>query len=775
MAKKPTYDDLAQQVADLAKQAADLKHLPDYPQIVRGSPIPTFIIDSRHIITHCNRAFENLTGIAAHELIGTRKQWLAFYPIQRPVMADLIVDNASEEELSRYYGRNYWKSSVTEGGYEAEGFFPDLGEKGKWIFFTAAPLKDEAGRITGAIETLQDISERKWAEEALSESRQRFKTLLDFAPYPIVVFTLDGRVDYLNPAFTETFGWTLAELEGKLIPYTPPDLKQETGEMVKKLSDEKVILRYDTRRLTKDGRLRDVVMRGAIFTDVQGQPAGELVILRDITREKRIALNNEAILRISMALPEYPDLEELLDYISNEVKRLLGTEGSVVILLDEEQQELFFPGAAYDDSATQKRVREIRFQMDELIAGQVIRSGEPMIVSDTAEDALLHSERDKKLGYKTKNLLIVPLRSRDRIIGVLTAINKKQGTFEQTDVELLSMIAATVALSIENARFSEELKKAYRELTSLNRAKDKVFHHLSHELKTPISVLDGSLKIVAKNLASLPDKNWKRTMERAERNLKRISGIQYQVDDIIQDKQYKAYDLLSSMLDQCADELEVLIAEQVGERPVIGHIRNRIEELFGPKEMVAQKIALDAVVKKRLEDLSPQFAHRQVDIITRFEPTPPIYMPPEALHKVVDGLIKNAIENTPDEGKVEVIVRRKDTGAQLVVHDYGVGITEENQKQIFDGFFSTLNPMDYSTKMPFDFNAGGKGSDLLRMKIFSARYHFDIEMTSARCQFIPQEDDTCPGRIGACEFCTKAEDCYRSGGTTFSVYFPPAP
>ena len=774
MAKKPTYEELAQQVADLAKQVANLKQLPDYPQIVRGSPIPTFVIDSRHIITHCNRAFENLTGIAAHELIGTRKQWLAFYPAQRPVMADLIVDNASAEELTRYYGRNYWKSSVTEGGYEAEGFFPDLGENGKWIFFTAAPLKDERGRITGAIETLQDISERKWAEEALNESQRRLRTLLDFAPYPIVVFTLDGRVDYLNPAFTETFGWNLAELEGKLIPYTPPDLKQETGEMVKKLSDEKTILRYETRRLTKDGRLLDMVMRGTIFTDVQGQPAGELVIIRDITREKRIALNNEAILRISMALPEYPDLEELLDYISNEVKRLLDAEGSVVILLDEERQELFFPGAAFDDSDTQKRVREIRFQMDELVAGQVIQSGEPIIISDTSKDSL-HAERDKKLGYKINNLLSVPLRSRDRIIGVLTAINKKQGTFEQTDVELLNLIAATVALSIENARFSEELMKAYRELTSLNRAKDKVFHHLSHELKTPISVLDSSLKIVAKNLAALPDQNWKRTMTRAQRNLERIIGIQYQVDDIIQDKQYKTYDLLSSILDQCADLLEALIVEQVGEGPVIGHVRNRIEEIFGPKEMVASKMVLDAYVKKRVEDLKPRFAHRQVDIITSFEPTPPIFLPADALQKVVDGLIKNAIENTPDEGKVEVVVRRKDSGAQLVVRDYGVGITEDNQRQIFDGFFSTQDTMDYSTKMPFDFNAGGKGADLLRMKKFSARYNFDIEMTSARCQFIPQADDICPGRIADCEFCTRAEDCYQSGGTTFSINFPPAP
>jgi signal transduction histidine kinase len=191
--------------------------------------------------------------------------------------------------------------------------------------------------------------------------------------------------------------------------------------------------------------------------------------------------------------------------------------------------------------------------------------------------------------------------------------------------------------------------------------------------------------------------------------------------------------------------------------------------------MVAQKISLDAAVKEILEDLKPQFAHRQVDIIPRLEPAPLIYMPLNALQKVVVGLIKNAIENTPDEGKIEVVVERKDSGTQLVVQDYGVGITKDNQKRIFDGFFSTQNTMDYSTKKPFDFNAGGKGSDLLRMKKFSERYDFDIEMTSSRCQFIPQEDDICPGRINECEFCTKAEDCYRSGGTTFSIYFPPAP
>jgi len=111
----------------------------------------------------------------------------------------------------------------------------------------------------------------------------------------------------------------------------------------------------------------------------------------------------------------------------------------------------------------------------------------------------------------------------------------------------------------------------------------------------------------------------------------------------------------------------------------------------------------------------------------------------------------------------------------LLVHDFGVGIIEESQRRIFEGFFTTQDAMVYSSKRPYDFNAGGKGADLLRMKIFSERYNFKIDMTSSRCGFIPKESDICPGRISICTFCKKKEDCYHSGGTIFSLYFPPAP
>jgi len=187
------------------------------------------------------------------------------------------------------------------------------------------------------------------------------------------------------------------------------------------------------------------------------------------------------------------------------------------------------------------------------------------------------------------------------------------------------------------------------------------------------------------------------------------------------------------------------------------------------------KLKLDQAVKDRLEALRPSFSHRQVEILTRIDPAPPLLIPQEVLQKVIDGLIKNAVENTPDEGRIEIVVQPKGEGALLLVHDYGVGIPEEAQKRIFEGFFHTQDTMAYSSKRPFDFNAGGKGADLLRMKIFSERYHFQIDMASARCKHLRTETDVCPGRVSQCPFCSGTEGCHQTGGTVFSLYFPPAP
>jgi len=181
-------------------------------QIIQGNTIPTFVINRDHIVTHWNRACEKLTGYKAEEIVGTNKQWLPFRPEERPIMADVIVDDMEAEEMEKYYGQIWRKSALIKGAYEAEEFFPHIGEAGKWLFFTAAPIRDANGRTVGSIETLWDTTERREAQDALQRahdeletrveertaelkklneelriSEERYKTLFDNAPNSIFI------------------------------------------------------------------------------------------------------------------------------------------------------------------------------------------------------------------------------------------------------------------------------------------------------------------------------------------------------------------------------------------------------------------------------------------------------------------------------------------------------------------------------------------------------------------------------------------------------------
>ncbi|MCF8142949.1 MAG: PAS domain S-box protein [Deltaproteobacteria bacterium] len=655
------------------------------------------------------------------------------------------------------------------------------------IEFSVYLMKNHAGQKMGFRGIARDVTQEYKTRSALREAqrqyeaefqkgrkaRRRTRNLLDFVPYPMVVFTLAGKVSYVNPAFTEVFGWSLEELIGKSIPFVPPGLKEQTLDDLRRLLRNKDDT-IETQRMTKDGRILDVIIRGQVSSD-PGDGLGELFILRDVTEQRRMERTNETLFQISLALPQYPVLTELLDFISNEVKRVLNTEGATVGLYDQERNDFHFMGAAYEDASAEKQIKTIRHPFEKSVSGKVFTTGEGVIVNDTSREPDYHDGVDKTIGMHTHNLVVVPLRARERIAGVLIAMNKKTGDFDDQDKRLLTMIASTVALSVENARFSKELKEAYQEVSSLNRAKDRIIDHLSHELKTPVSILLASLNLLSKRLEALPEKDWKATFERARRNLERILDIQYQVGDIMRDPEYKVHSILSFLLELCADELEILVAEKTGEGEIVQRIRDRIDEEFGPREIRSDEIDVEVFLKESIEALSPKFSGRRVDIVTHFEEAPPVCIPSQVLQKVVDGLIRNAIENTPDQGKIEVSTEIKGKAVQLTVKDYGVGIPPEDRKRIFEGFFPTQETLNYSSKRPYVFNAGGKGADLLRMKVFSERYGFHIDMASERCRFISETGQECPGSIDQCSQCRDAADCYLSGGTTFRLLFPAAP
>jgi len=754
-------------------------------KIIFKAPIPIFVLDKNHKITHFNQALEELTGFTSTQMKGTDHQWKAFYTNKRPVMADLIInqpsnqDKSPDQEIIAHYGVKYDRTILGKEQFAATDFFPDLPPEGRWLFFTAATFTDSKGEIAGAVETLQDVTEKKIQDRKINDLYRIYRNILEFIPYPIIVYGDKGIVSYVNPAFTTTFGWTLEELFDKPLPFVPPFLEDETHDILTQFKEDKQLGRYETQRLTQDGRILDVVIWAASHTRFKENIIENFVILRNITEEKRLAANNKTIMRISAALPEYTDLEELMNYITKEVKGLLNTEGAVILLYDEIKEDLFFLGASYDDSDTEERAREVRFTLDEVFAGRVIKTGLHFLENNANDSIENYMERDKKLGYQTRSIMGVPIKSDGRIIGVLCAINKKQNLFDDNDLELMTMIGGTAAISIENARFSDALKEAYRDVASLNRAKGKAINHLSHELKTPVAILTGSLQILRKKLAALPNVKMDATLNRIERNLSRIVDIQDEVADIMENKTYAARALLLKMLETCQDELETLMEgyihddnfnpDNLGES-----VRKLIDKKFGHRSQHHRSIDISTAFQSLYAKIIPGFHFRRIEINNDIqEALPPLLMPTDVLNKVMGGLIKNAIENTPDQGRIDISAISTDKGILFKVHDFGVGIEADHQKRIFEGFFTTQESLLYSTKNPFDFNAGGKGADLLRMKLFSDRLGFTIKLDSKRCCFLLEnQGEICPGDILKCQFCTCQADCLNSGHTTFSVFFP---
>jgi len=140
------------------------------------NPLPFFVIDDAHRIVQWSKGCEEILGKTAAEMIGTRNQWMPFYSQERPTLADLVLDQAIEEIIEgKYIDKQVRPSPSLPGAFEAVDFFPGLKKEGLWLHFTAAPVKDAAGRMVGVIETLQDISLQHKADVQLRLANSRLE------------------------------------------------------------------------------------------------------------------------------------------------------------------------------------------------------------------------------------------------------------------------------------------------------------------------------------------------------------------------------------------------------------------------------------------------------------------------------------------------------------------------------------------------------------------------------------------------------------------------
>jgi signal transduction histidine kinase len=341
----------------------------------------------------------------------------------------------------------------------------------------------------------------------------------------------------------------------------------------------------------------------------------------------------------------------------------------------------------------------------------------------------------------------IPFNIDTNLRGAIGLGDKLSGDpYTSDDQELLLTMANQGAVAIENAKLQqariEALEQSKKELEKLSKAKSRALDHLSHELRTPLSVVQGNIRILKRKIqAQTSPLVREEVFESLEKNLNRLSDIQQETDQII-----RSYQALET--------------------------RQRLAEPDDSQPISPERIDLYPFVEQILENVKEQAMGREVQFHLEGDEGLDVLMDPKILEDILVGLLKNAIENTPDEGMIRVILERKNQWIQLKVMDFGIGITKENQRRLFDGLFHTLDTELYTSKRPYDFGAGGKGLDLLRAKVYGQRFKFDVSVGSQRCTRIPTDQDLCPGRISACPHCGKAEDCLSSGGSTFCISFP---
>jgi PAS domain S-box-containing protein len=274
-----------------------------YSTLVENS-LTGIYIDQGGKIVFANNRFAEIYGYAREELIGSEARQLV-HPEDRALTNGIREKRLKGEEAPAEYeargltrdGKTIW---ITRRNtlIDYRGKPAILGNIANITEYKRAEeaLKESIHRVQVAHEQSiiyakhlkEEITEREQTEQALRESQERYYTVLEACPDPVVVYDMAGEGIYINPAFTRVFGWTPGEVLGMKISYVPDENRPETQMMIDKVLMGESFSAIESRRRTKEGKIVDVSISAAIYLDADGVPVGSVHILRDVTDRKRV-------------------------------------------------------------------------------------------------------------------------------------------------------------------------------------------------------------------------------------------------------------------------------------------------------------------------------------------------------------------------------------------------------------------------------------------------------------------------------------------------------
>ncbi len=342
----------------------------------------------------------------------------------------------------------------------------------------------------------------------------------------------------------------------------------------------------------------------------------------------------QRLLTISQILNSTLDLKELLDQIVRAAMDLTRTEATSILLVDQKTGDLFFEAASGSQSDAVKR----EIVPHDSVAGWVARHGQAQIINDVSQDQRFSKRTDQNTGFRTRSLLAVPMKVKDRVIGVVEAVNRIGDiSFDEEDVEVLTILSSEAAIAIENARLFQQ---------------SDLISEMVHELRTPLTSIVAYSELLLRH--GLPAEQIHGFIETIHQEANRLSKMTNDFLDL-------------SRLQSGRTHLSLTT--------------------FDIAELARDVIGL----------LTPQAAERGITIDGQF-PAGPIILngDRDRLRQVLVNLISNAIKYNRPSGSIEIKIEPRADRIKIEVSDTGKGIPEKDLPHIFEKFFRVPDSEGYA-------------------------------------------------------------------------------
>jgi signal transduction histidine kinase len=333
----------------------------------------------------------------------------------------------------------------------------------------------------------------------------------------------------------------------------------------------------------------------------------------------------DRLLELSTELVSTLELSTLLQLIVEAAKELTTSQATALLLYNHQRNHLYF------EAATEKlRVDDtlIAIPMENSIAGWVYTNQSPMLVDDDDTEPRFFRDIDLVILERARTILGVPLKTKEKTIGVIEAVNKLEGSFDVEDQRVLEALGAQAAIAIENSR--------------LFRQSDLVAE-MVHELRTPLSSLSAASHL----------------LQRSEIEAGQRSRIQQTIFNEVQ----RLNELTTNFLEL-----------------------SRLES--GRVRFEREPVHIEGLIRECMEILRPLADAEEIKLeIDAGELLTPVLGDRNQLKRLLLNLINNAIKYNQKGGWVRVSLRREDSGVILEVSDNGRGIPPEGLEKLFNRFY----------------------------------------------------------------------------------------